>query len=86
MVAARSDPHPRIVCDPRILGGVPVVRGTRLPVWTIAFLWKAAGDADLILREYPQIERSDVEAALAYYRTHEDEIEAAIRDNQADGT
>ena len=52
----------RIVRDPRILGGEPVVRGTRLAVRTIAVAHRGWGTIERVLSEYPQLERADVEA------------------------
>ena len=36
--------HPRIVCDPEIVGGSPTIHGTRVPVRAVACLWHATGD------------------------------------------
>ena len=52
----------RIVLDPAVLAGKPVIRGTRLSVEFIIGLL-----AD-ILRNYPGITRDDVAACLGYAR------------------
>lgn len=56
----------RIVLDPAILSGKPVIRGTRLSVDFIVGLladgWKE-GD---ILRNYPGISALDISACLRY--------------------
>ncbi|HZO33336.1 MAG TPA: DUF433 domain-containing protein [Chloroflexota bacterium] len=70
--------HPRIVCDPEIVGGSPTIRGTRVPVRAVACLWRATGDRDLILRNYPRLSAEDVAAALAYYAEHRSEIDAEL--------
>lgn len=67
--------HPRIVCDPEIVGGSPTIRGTRVPVRAVACLWRATGDRDLIVRNYPRLSRDDVDAALRYYAEHRVEID-----------
>jgi len=56
----------RIIIDPDICNGRPVVRGTRISVQTVLeFL--AAGDAvDDVLAEYPALTREDVQACLDY--------------------
>lgn len=58
----------RIVLDPRVLSGKPVIRGTRLAVDFIIGLmadgWKEAD----ILRNYPGLESGDIVACLAYAR------------------
>jgi len=58
----------RIVIDPAILTGKPVVRGTRLSVDFIIGLM-AEGWSELdILRNYPGLTHDDVVACLAYAR------------------
>jgi uncharacterized protein (DUF433 family) len=58
--------HDRIVFDPNILLGKPVVRGTRLSVeFIIDLLAQGWTDAD-ILRNYPSLTHEDILACLAY--------------------
>lgn len=58
----------RIVLDPQVLAGKPVVRGTRLSVeFVIGLLAENWTEAD-ILRNYPGVEREDIAACLAYAR------------------
>jgi len=55
----------RIAIDPKIMGGKPVIAGTRVPVQTIiAFL--AGGDDVAVVCEEFDITEEDVRAALAY--------------------
>ena len=56
----------RIVINPEICNGRPVVRGTRIAVQTVLeFL--AAGDSMVeVLEEYPDLKREDVQACLDY--------------------
>lgn len=62
MVATSS----RIVVDPGILIGKPVVRGTRLSVeFLIGLLAQGWSEAD-ILRNYPGLAHEDLLACLAY--------------------
>ena len=56
----------RIVSNPAILGGKPIVRGTRISVELI-LEWVASGATrDDILRKHPHLTAADVEQALAY--------------------
>lgn len=56
----------RIVSNPAILGGKPIVRGTRISVQLI-LEWVASGATrDGILRKHPHLSAADVEQALAY--------------------
>jgi uncharacterized protein (DUF433 family) len=56
----------RIVIDPSVLVGKPVIRGTRLAVAFIIDRLAQGWSEDDILRTYPGIEREDIRACLAY--------------------
>ena len=56
----------RIVIDPDILVGKPVVKGTRLAVeFIIDLMAQGWSEAD-ILRNYPRLTRQDLQACLGY--------------------
>jgi uncharacterized protein (DUF433 family) len=63
----------RIVVDPKILAGKPVIRGTRLAVEFILELLAAGQSENDILSNYPGLTREDILACLAYasYLAHE---------------
>ncbi len=63
----------RIIVDPEILAGKPVIRGTRLAVEFILELMAAGQREDEILANYPGLTREDILACLAYasYLAHE---------------
>jgi len=73
------------VRDPKVLGGEPTVRGTRVSVRTIVVAWRGWGEMERVLREYPQLECADVEEALEYYKAHRPEIDRYIRENLVEG-
>ncbi len=56
----------RIVVDPKVLVGKPVIRGTRLSVEFILDLLANDWTIEQILSEYLQLERKDVIAVLKY--------------------
>jgi uncharacterized protein (DUF433 family) len=58
--------HDRIVVDPDILVGKPVVRGTRLSVDFLLGLLSQGWAESEILRNYPGLERDDLLACWAY--------------------
>jgi uncharacterized protein (DUF433 family) len=58
----------RIVLDPAVLAGKPVVRGTRLSVeFVIGLLADGWSEAD-VLANYPGLSREDIVACLNYAR------------------
>ena len=60
----------RIVVDPAVLLGKPVIRGTRLAVeFVIDLLAQGWSEPDL-LRNYPGLIREDIQACLAYASDH----------------
>jgi uncharacterized protein (DUF433 family) len=63
----------RIVVDPQILAGKPVICGTRLAVEFILELLAAGQSENELLANYPGLTRDDILACLSYasYLTHE---------------
>jgi len=56
----------RIVIQPGKRGGRPVVRGLRITVYDVLG-WLAEGmGADEIIEEFPELEKADIQACLAY--------------------
>jgi uncharacterized protein (DUF433 family) len=58
--------HDRIVIDPKILVGKPVVKGTRIPVTLILNLLAHGYDFARIKEAYPELTDEDIKAAVAY--------------------
>lgn len=56
----------RIVIDPQVCFGKPVVRGTRIWVGLVLGLLADGATREEILEEYPQLVADDVRACLAY--------------------
>jgi uncharacterized protein (DUF433 family) len=56
----------RIVVDPNILTGKPVVRGTRISVELVVELLAAGWSHAQILSSYPHLSEADIRACLAY--------------------
>jgi uncharacterized protein (DUF433 family) len=61
-----DDWQERIVVDPKVLVGKPVIRGTRISVEFLLDLLANNWTIDAILDEYPQLKREDIIAALKY--------------------
>ena len=56
----------RIVVDPDVMVGKPVIKGTRIPVYIIVEFVANGMTEKEILKEYPQLKKEDVKAALLY--------------------
>jgi len=69
---------------PGIQGGDACIRGTRIPVWVLVN-WRRRGVSDAeLLRGYPSLTATDLEAAWEYAAANLKEIDAAIRENEED--
>jgi uncharacterized protein (DUF433 family) len=60
------DWHGRIIVDPRILTGKPVVKGTRISVELVMDLLAAGWNHQQVLDSYPSLTQEDVLACLGY--------------------
>ena len=57
--------HERIEMNPDIMGGKPVIRGTRIPVELLLRKLGAGVSPDAILADYPRLTLEDIRAAQA---------------------
>ncbi|MCP4113759.1 MAG: DUF433 domain-containing protein [Desulfobacteraceae bacterium] len=56
----------RITANPKILGGKPVIRGTRISVEFILELLASDVSESEILQDYPHLSKEDIRACLRY--------------------
>ena len=56
----------RITVDAQQMGGVPCIRGLRIPVATIVSMIAEGMSHDEILRAYPDLQAEDIREALAF--------------------
>jgi uncharacterized protein (DUF433 family) len=56
----------RIVVDPKVMVGKPVIKGTRLTVELLLELLAENWTHEQILKSYPQLVREDIQAVLRY--------------------
>lgn len=61
----RMDWHNRIIVDPKILVGKPVVKGTRIAVEFVIDLLARGWTTEQILTEYDHLTLEDIRACLA---------------------
>jgi uncharacterized protein (DUF433 family) len=58
--------HERIDINPEIMGGKPVIRGTRIPVELILRKLGAGMQAEEIMADHPRLTLDDIRAAQAF--------------------
>jgi uncharacterized protein (DUF433 family) len=68
----------RITIDPHICHGKPCIRGLRYPVTTMLDLLSSGMTTEEILADYPDLEREDLMAVLAYAARMTDTRRAAV--------
>ncbi|WP_457742929.1 DUF433 domain-containing protein [Thermococcus sp.] len=56
----------RIEINPKKMGGKPVIKGTRIPVYFILELLANGWSFEEILESYPQLTKEDILAAIRY--------------------
>jgi uncharacterized protein (DUF433 family) len=62
--------HPRVEINPQIMGGKPLIRGTRIPVELILRKLGAGPDAEAVLADHPRLTPADIRAAQAFAADH----------------
>ena len=80
--AGTSTDHPHITRVENILGGEPIIKGTRTPVRAIVEHWKFGDSPEEIARKLPHLRLAHIFDALSYYDDHRDEIERYIALNR----
>jgi uncharacterized protein (DUF433 family) len=74
--------HCYIVRDEGILGGAPIIKGTRTPVRAIVELWRLGVSPEEIPTHLPHLNLAQVFDALSYFSDHPDEIRGHIERNR----
>jgi uncharacterized protein (DUF433 family) len=69
----------RISVDHEIMGGVPCIRGTRIPVTTVVASVAEGMTPDEIIGLFPQLTGEDIKDALRYAAAAVDERELPLR-------
>jgi uncharacterized protein (DUF433 family) len=72
----------RVTKTPGVCGGDACIRRHRIPVWVLVG-YRRLGKSDLeLLRDYPSLTPSDLEAAWEYAAANAPEIDRAVRENE----
>ncbi len=74
--------HPYIHKVPGVVGGEPVIKGTRISVRDVVEWWRLGWTLDEMLEAYPHIRLAQMCDALGYFDDHRDEIFAYVEENR----
>lgn len=74
--------HRYVVTDASILGGEPIIVGTRTPIRAIVELYRQGLTPETIPHRLPHLSLAQVFDALSYYSDHQDEINDYIARNR----
>lgn len=69
----------RVAIDHRVMGGVPCIKGTRIPVATVVGMVAEGMTFDQIVSEFPQLRPEDIREALRYAAAAVDERELPLQ-------
>jgi uncharacterized protein (DUF433 family) len=78
-----GDASPGIDVIPGVCGGAPCIVRTRIPVWVLVQAKRLGSTEADLLQCYPTLRAEDLANAWAYFRSHREEIEQQIRENEA---
>jgi uncharacterized protein (DUF433 family) len=71
-----------VTSNPEILGGEPIIIGTRTSIRAIVGLWRLGIMPEEILNHLPHLTLAQVFDALSFYLDHQAEINNYIEQNQ----
>jgi len=74
---------PAIETGSAVAGGAACIVRTRIPVWVLENYRRLGWTEAKILTNYPTLRAADLVQAWAYVDAHREEIDQAIRENEA---
>jgi uncharacterized protein (DUF433 family) len=77
-----GDAFPGIESSPDVCGGEARIVRTRIPVWVLEQARRAGTSEADILGSFPTLRAEDLATAWAYVRSHKDEIDRDMRENE----
>jgi uncharacterized protein (DUF433 family) len=78
-----GDAFPGIDNIPNVSGGEACIVRTRIPVWVLEQARRQGASESELLKFYPGLRAEDLVNAWAYVRSHKEEIEQQINENEA---
>jgi uncharacterized protein (DUF433 family) len=85
VVTSKAEPFPYIVRIPGVVGGEPVIKGTRVSVVAIVQYHQMYHDIERVRQAIPHVSTAAIKEALAYYQAHREEVDRLIALDQAEG-
>jgi uncharacterized protein (DUF433 family) len=77
-----GDAFPGIDSNPGVCGGEPCIVRTRIQVWVLERARRLGTSEAELLKSYPSLRAEDLANAWAYVRSHQEEIDRQIRENE----
>jgi uncharacterized protein (DUF433 family) len=77
-----GDAFPGIASTPGVSGGEPCIVRTRIPVWVLEQARRLGTSEAELLQCYPTLRAEDLANAWAYVRSHREEIDRQIQENE----
>jgi uncharacterized protein (DUF433 family) len=82
LVRDLGDAFPGIESRADVAGGAPCIVRTRIPVWLLEQARRLGTNESELLRAYPTLRAEDLANAWAYIRSHQEQIEQQIIENE----
>jgi len=79
---AQPAEFPLIVRVPGVMGGEPVIKGTRVAVWVLAAQAQSGTFIEELCEGYPHVSEEAIREALQYYDSHRDKVDRVIQLNE----
>jgi uncharacterized protein (DUF433 family) len=73
--------HPYIHKVPGVVGGEPVIKGTRISVRDVVEWWRLGWSLDEMLENFPHLRLAQICDALGYFDDHREEVLEYIKEN-----
>lgn len=73
--------HRFVVRDDDILGGEPIIKGTRTPVRAVVEYWRLGVPPEEISSHLLHVDLAQIFDALSYFAAHQEEIQSLIDQN-----
>src|SRR5450432_3039516 len=77
-----GDAFPGIDSTPGVCGGEPCIVRTRIPIWALEQARRIGTSEQALLAAYSNLRAEDLVNAWAYARSHAEEIDSQIRENE----